>query len=192
MREWIPVPGSVKARLVGEAVKAFSARGYAGVAVTELAHAAGVTTGALYHHFGSKLGLYGVVRDDLERRVLDRMEGAAAAVAGDPGGMARAALLVGFDTAVRLGAARLLGEADPRGVPCPVAGFLSRLLAGEPESLPAVLAAAWRRALQRAAEGEAAAADARLALEWILGARGTSRPRPGRRGGDRPSQPSWR
>jgi AcrR family transcriptional regulator len=193
VREWIPVLGSVKARLVEEAVRAFSARGYAGVGVTELARAAGATTGALYHHFGSKLGLYGVVRDDVERRVLDRMEGAAAAVGtGDPRAAVRAALLVGCDAAVRLGAARLLGEHDPRGVPCPVTAFLSRLLAGEPESLPAVLAAAWRRALQRAAEGEAAAADARLALEWILGARGTSRPRPGRRGGDRPSQPSWR
>jgi len=171
VRERIPVPGSARARLVRTALKAFAARGYEGVGVAELARAAGVTTGALYHHFGSKLGLYGVVRDELERRVLDRMEGAAAAAPpGDPWAAVRAALGVGFDAAVRLGAARLLGEEDPRGLPCPVAAFLERLLAGAPAALPAVLAAAWRTALQAAAGGEAAAADARRALEWILGA----------------------
>lgn len=193
MKEWIPVPGSVKAKLVEEAVKAFSARGYAGVGVTELARAAGVTTGALYHHFGSKLGLYGVVRDDLERRVLDRMEGAAAAWAGDPRGAARTALLVGFDAAVRLGAARLLAEADPRGRPDPVAAFLTGIFPAGPDSLPEVLSAAWRRALQAAAEG-GAVADARRALEWVLGsaATGASQPigatsrRPGKRDSARP------
>lgn len=30
-----------------------------------------------YHHFGSKQGLYAVVREELERRVVDRMDGAA-------------------------------------------------------------------------------------------------------------------
>ncbi len=38
----------------------------------------GVTTGVLYHHFGSKEGLYAVVREELERRVVDRMDGDAA------------------------------------------------------------------------------------------------------------------
>ena len=49
------------------------------VTVGELAAAADVTTGALYHHFGSKLGLYAFVRADVEQRLLDRMEGAIAA-----------------------------------------------------------------------------------------------------------------
>ena len=40
--------------------------------------AAETTTGPLYHHFGSKLGLYDVIRSDVERRVTDRMEGALA------------------------------------------------------------------------------------------------------------------
>ncbi len=44
--------------------------------------AAEVTTGALYHHFGSKLGLYTFVRDDVERRLLDRMEGAVSPTVG--------------------------------------------------------------------------------------------------------------
>ena len=57
----------------------FGARPFDEVTVGELAAAADVTTGALYHHFGSKLGLYAFVRDDVERRLLDRMEGAIAA-----------------------------------------------------------------------------------------------------------------
>ena len=79
MREWIPVSTSPKGRLALSAVKEFGARPFDEVTVAELATAAKVTTGALYHHFGSKLGLYAFVREDVERRLLDRMEGAVAA-----------------------------------------------------------------------------------------------------------------
>ena len=79
MREWIPVSTSPKGRLALAAVRKFGARPFDEVTVGELAAAAKVTTGALYHHFGSKLGLYAFVREDVERRLLDRMEGAAAA-----------------------------------------------------------------------------------------------------------------
>src|SRR5829696_4499987 len=81
MREWIPVSSSPKGRLALAAVKEFGARPFDEVTVGELAAAAKVTTGALYHHFGSKLGLYAFVREDVERRLLDRMEGAIAASA---------------------------------------------------------------------------------------------------------------
>ena len=81
MREWIPVSTSPKGRLALAAVKEFGARPFDEVTVGELAAAAKVTTGALYHHFGSKLGLYAFVREDVERRLLDRMEGAIAASA---------------------------------------------------------------------------------------------------------------
>lgn len=79
MREWIPVPGTAKSRLVEAAIHQFEMAGYEAVNVTELAAKASVTTGALYHHFDSKLGLYLVVREEMERRVVDRMVGAAAA-----------------------------------------------------------------------------------------------------------------
>src|SRR5918996_5150110 len=100
MRNWIPVSTSPKGRLALAAIKEFGARPFDEVAVGELAAAAQVTTGALYHHFGSKLGLYEFVRDDVEQRLLDRMEGAIAA-AGDRPAAVQAALLVGFDFAVR-------------------------------------------------------------------------------------------
>ena len=63
MREWIPVSTSPKGRLALAAVTEFGARPFDEVTVAELAAAAKVTTGALYHHFGSKLGLYTFVRD---------------------------------------------------------------------------------------------------------------------------------
>ena len=65
MRDWIPIPGSAKARLIEAAAHHFELAGFEAVNVTELAAKAGVTTGALYHHFGSKLGLYGAAADAL-------------------------------------------------------------------------------------------------------------------------------
>ena len=66
MREWIPVSTSPKGRLALAAVREFGSRPFDEVTVGELAAAADVTTGALYHHFGSKLGLYDFVGADVE------------------------------------------------------------------------------------------------------------------------------
>ena len=151
MREWVPAPSSARGRLAAEALIAFGEHGYDGVAVGELARTAGVTTGSLYHHFGSKLGLYAVVRLEVERRVLDRMEGAAAA-RGDPGsaGATRAALLVGFDYVTEHQFARLLAEPDPGGGADHIEDLLVRLN-GDPHGR--LLAAAWRAALAAVAAG---------------------------------------
>ena len=86
MREWVPVSTSPKGRLALAAVRAFGARAFDEVTVGELAAEAGGDDGALYHHFESKLGLYVFVRQDVERRLLDRMEGAAARPAERPSG----------------------------------------------------------------------------------------------------------
>ena len=45
--------------------KLFAEHGYGSVAVGEIAQAAGVTTGAIYHQFGSKEGLFVAVYDEL-------------------------------------------------------------------------------------------------------------------------------
>jgi AcrR family transcriptional regulator len=155
MREWIPTKASAKGRLVLAALEAFGARGYEAVRVGELAAAAGTTTGPLYHHFGSKAGLYAFVRDDVERRVVERMEGALAAGLDLETDAVGAALLVAHDYARRAGFARMLSE--PRA-PDPVAATLTAAV-GAP--LGAMLAAAWRAALGAEEEPEAVRAALR-------------------------------
>ena len=152
MREWVPVSTSPKGRLALAAVREFGARPFDEVTVGELATAAGVTTGALYHHFESKLGLYRFVRADVERRLLDRMEGAGAAGGGGPHGLT-AALVVGFDFAVAQGFTRLLGDPPPGPEEDAVVALVTRLSRPDPVPMGRVLAAAWRAALVAVAEG---------------------------------------
>lgn len=167
MRDWIPVPGSAKARLLAAAIERFEAEGFEAASVTAIARAAGTTTGALYHHFGSKQGLFDVVREELERRVRDRMLGAHAAL-GDGRAAVVAALLVGFDHAVDLGATRVL--ADPAGsAERDVLGpTLASLTGDAPSGAAAALLGALRAAWATVADG-ADAATARRALAWTLG-----------------------
>jgi AcrR family transcriptional regulator len=155
VREWIPVSTSPKGRLAVAAVKAFGARPFDEVTVGELSAAAKVTTGALYHHFGSKLGLYAFVRDDVEQRLLDRMEGAVAAVGNeaDRSAAVNAALLVGLDFAVREGFMRILGDPPAGAEHDRLAEMLSANTAAASPLLGRVLAAAWRAALAAVAEG---------------------------------------
>ena len=165
--DWIPVPGSAKARLIDAALHTFEQEGYERAAVTDLAAKAGVTTGALYHHFGSKLGLYTIVRADLERRITDRMLGAADG-AGEPGRPAvRTALLVGFDAAVRFNACRILGEPHPHDQLDPIRSVLATLVPEHIETAAAILAAAWRAALLAVADG-APVESGRAALDFAL------------------------
>lgn len=167
MRNWVPVSSSPKGRLALVAVREFGARPFDEVTVGELAAAADVTTGALYHHFGSKLGLYLFVRDDVEQRLLDRMEGAMEAAGDGPNGSAAVtALLVGFDFAVRAGFLHIL-DAPPAGAQHDrLAELLSARTASVSPILGPVLAAAWRAALLAVAEG-AEAGQARDALQAI-------------------------
>ena len=145
VRDWIPTSVSPKGRLVLAALEAFGRDGYAAVAVADLARAADTTTGPLYHHFESKLGLYSFVREDVERRVLDRMEGALEA-----GAEPAEAMVVAFDFARRAGFVRMLSEPHPDGRPDPVAALLADRLAAP---LGTMLAAAWRAALAASADG---------------------------------------
>ena len=165
MRDSIPVPGSAKARLLAAAIARFEADGFEGASVTAIAREADVTTGALYHHFGSKQGLFDVVR---ERRVRDRVLGAHAALGGDRVGL-MAALLVGFDATVHLNAARILS--DPAATPDrDVLGpTLASLTGPAPAGTASVLLGAFRAALARVADG-GDAGDVRRALAWTLGA----------------------
>lgn len=167
MNDWVPIPGSARARLLDAALLAFEQHGYEEAAVIDIAKAAGVTTGSLYHHFDSKLGLFKVLRREMERRLRDRMEGAAAAVEGGREA-ATTALLVGFDAAVKLKVLRLLSE-TPTGVEeDTLATTVAELVAPHPAAAAAIMLGAWRAALATAAGGEATA-TVRDGLAWALG-----------------------
>ena len=72
-----------KAALVAAGRELFARHGYAGVSAEEVAAAAGVTTGAVYHQFESKRGLFVAVFEAVERDLTVRV-GAAAGAAVDP------------------------------------------------------------------------------------------------------------
>lgn len=154
MREWIPISTSPKGRLALTAAREFGSRPYRNVTVAELAREADVTTGALYHHFDGKPGIYAFVRTDVERRLLDRMEGAAAAHPDDPSSArVAAAMAVGFDFAVQAGYLWLLAEPPIDGEPDAIAGALAELCEPPSVELGAMLAAAWRAAVGAVARG---------------------------------------
>lgn len=167
MREWIPISTSPKGRLALAAAREFGAHPYAEVTVAGLAAAADVTTGALYHHFESKLGLYQFVRADVERRLLDRMAGAATATpTADLGARLSAALGVGFDFAVGARFTWLLSEPPMDEAQDALAAELLLLFPSLARPIDAILAAAWRAAVGSAARGTNPD-DARAALMRI-------------------------
>ncbi|WP_410673499.1 TetR/AcrR family transcriptional regulator [Amycolatopsis sp. cmx-4-68] len=72
-----------KAALVAAARELFAARGYQAVPADEITRAAGVTRGALYHHYADKQGLFRAVVEEIERELTDEVE-AAFATGADP------------------------------------------------------------------------------------------------------------
>lgn len=56
----------------------FAERGYGAVTNKDVASAAGITTGALYHYVESKLDLYVAVDDDMQRKIYSRFQVAVA------------------------------------------------------------------------------------------------------------------
>jgi AcrR family transcriptional regulator len=78
--------------LVAAARPLFSERGYAAVGTDEIARAAGVTRGALYHQFAGKEELFVAVYEQIETEIVARIAGVPAT--GDPA----AALHAGIDS----------------------------------------------------------------------------------------------
>ncbi len=69
--------------LIGAGRELFAARGYAAVGTEEVVRSAGVTRGALYHHFDDKRDLFRAVYEDVEQEVV-RSIGEAMGSAQDP------------------------------------------------------------------------------------------------------------
>ncbi|MBD0842365.1 MULTISPECIES: TetR/AcrR family transcriptional regulator [unclassified Streptomyces] len=63
--------------LLRESRRLFSGHGYAAVSLAEIVHAAGVTKGALYHHFTGKPELFRAVLEEVQQEVGRRVAAAA-------------------------------------------------------------------------------------------------------------------
>jgi AcrR family transcriptional regulator len=68
---------ATRAALVEAATRLFSEQGYAGTGREEIVRAAGVTRGALYHHYEDKADLFRAVFEAVEEQVMGRIAEAA-------------------------------------------------------------------------------------------------------------------
>jgi AcrR family transcriptional regulator len=76
---------STRDALIEAARALFAERGYAAVGTEEIVRAAGVTRGALYHHFGGKRDLFEAVYERIEAELAQRIaEGALSSGAAAP------------------------------------------------------------------------------------------------------------
>lgn len=64
-------------RILQEAVKLFASRGYSHVSLDDVAQCAGVTRGAVYHHYRNKKGLFGSVAERLQTELAGAIVNAA-------------------------------------------------------------------------------------------------------------------
>lgn len=72
---------ATRSALIAAARELFTARGFAGTGREEIVKLAGVTRGALHHHFGSKTELFRAVFEDVEQDLTERV--AESALYGD-------------------------------------------------------------------------------------------------------------
>src|SRR5690348_7718536 len=88
---------ATRGALIATARELFAQRGYAGVGTEEIVRAAGVTRGALYHHFAGKTELFEAVYEEVERELLASIAASAASGATDPLQVLRAGAVAFFD-----------------------------------------------------------------------------------------------
>jgi AcrR family transcriptional regulator len=75
---------ATRAELVKVARRLFAQRGYGDVATEEIVRAAGVTRGALYHHFTDKRDLFRAVYEEVESDLTQRIAAEALKTATNP------------------------------------------------------------------------------------------------------------
>lgn len=73
---------ATRAALIAAARELFAARGYAAVGTEEIVRRAGVTRGALYHHFDGKPDLFRACYEQIESELAQRLADAVAPDAG--------------------------------------------------------------------------------------------------------------
>ncbi len=103
-------------RLLAAAGKLFAAKGYAAATVRDILNAAKVTAPVLYHHFGSKEGLFiGLIREGIES--LEAERAGILAAAATPGEKVRALCRFHIEVQHRYADLRWVVEAVVAGPP---------------------------------------------------------------------------
>lgn len=109
---------NTRAALQREARRLFGEQGYEATALGQICAASGATTGALYHHFRDKKGLFAAVAESLDADLVAVAEQARAQVLAAGGGPWQA-FLGGIDAVLQAGASaagRRIGLTDAPAV----------------------------------------------------------------------------
>jgi AcrR family transcriptional regulator len=134
---------STRGALIAAARELFAERGYAGAGREEIVERAGVTRGAMHHHFPSKVDLFQAVYEAIEEELRDVLVAAAMAAGPDPLAELRAGALAFLDAAATPEVRRVVLLDAPSVLPVPVRRELSERygLGMVREALRAVMAA---------------------------------------------------
>ncbi len=134
---------STRGALIAAARALFAERGYAAAGREEIVERAGVTRGAMHHHFPSKVDLFQAVYEVIEVELCDALAVAAMAAGPDPMAQLRAGALAFLDAAATPEVRRVVLLDAPSVLPLPVRRELSERygLGMVREALRAVMAA---------------------------------------------------
>lgn len=116
---------STRAALVAAARELFAERGYAGAGREDIVERAGVTRGAMYHHFAGKDALFLAVYEAIEQELTEAVVAAALAAGPDPRERLRAGALAFLDAAATPEVRRVVLLDAPAVLPVPVRRELS-------------------------------------------------------------------
>lgn len=94
--------------ILASATDLLAARGFAAVSLDDVAGAAGVTRGAVYHHYRSKAGLFRAVAARLQSEVAEAVVAAAEGAGADPLAQLRAGCHAFLDAITAAPAVRVL------------------------------------------------------------------------------------
>lgn len=109
---------ATRAALIVQAQRFFGEQGFERTSLSQICEAAGATTGALYHHFGDKKGLFAAVAEALDAQLVAAANRATAS-ALQAGASAWEAFLAAIDTLLQAGTSahgRRIGLIDASAV----------------------------------------------------------------------------
>lgn len=111
---------TTRAALLAAARRLFATHGYSGTGREEIVAAAGVTRGALQHHFGDKQTLFRFVYEEVEKEVVDATALAGMAAGDDPVAQLRAGCHAYLDAVLDPAVQRICAFDGPAVLPADV------------------------------------------------------------------------